>query len=228
MRRLFLLFFACLAFAGLVACRSRGAPVLSTEPAVVPTVVPVVTRQAIAQSASPPSGPSQSDVQAIPGPSALPTATSVPPSATAELATATVVPLSPSPVPPSPTAAPPTPTPVPATPTSSSDEPASWLKGTTLLGMYGRAFGVAPILGRLGSYQNFTDMAKDVAGFSDQIKAVNGGKPVLPMVHLFYALAMPCSGNGDCLFYLEGQDPNLVDDYIKPAQQRGWLVLLDT
>jgi len=94
--------------------------------------------------------------------------------------------------------------------------------------MYGRAFGVAPILGRLGSYQNFTDMAKDVAGFSDQIKAVNGGKPVLPMVHLIYALAMPCSGNGDCLFYLEGQDPNLVDDYIKPAQQRGWLVLLDT
>ena len=87
---------------------------------------------------------------------------------------------------------------------------------------------MAPILGRLGSYHNFDDMAKDVANFSDQIKTVNGGKPVLPMVHLIYALAVPCSGSSDCLFYLEGQDPNIVNDYIKPAAQRGWIVLLDT
>jgi hypothetical protein len=116
-------------------------------------------------------------------------------------------------------------TPSPATTGSGA---ASWLANATILGFYGRAFGVAPILGRVGGYANIDDMAKDVATWSAEVSAVNGGKPIIPEIHLIYALAIPCSADDDCLSYFEGADPHLVDDYIKPAQARGWQVFLDT
>lgn len=94
--------------------------------------------------------------------------------------------------------------------------------------MYGRAFGVAPILGRLGSYHSFSDMAKDIQPFIAEIKAVDDGQPVLPSLDIIYGLAVPCIGKDDCLLYSEGQDPHFVDDYIKPAAARGWPVILDT
>jgi len=137
-----------------------------------------------------------------------PTATPVPPTATAA-------------VPPSPTPDPPTATPPPA-------QAASWLANATVLGFYGRAFGIAPILGRLGMYQNVDQMAKDVEDYASQIRPLNGGKAVIPELHVIYALAIPCSTGDDCLSYLEGQDPDVVGHYIMPAQQRGWQVFLDS
>jgi hypothetical protein len=150
-----------------------------------------------------------------------PAPTPVPPTATPDPPTVTPVPPTETPVPPSPTPVPPTVTPTPS-------HAVSWLTDTTLLGAYGRAFGVAPILGRLGMYDNINAMAQDMDKFAQQIRAVNGGKKVLTEIHLIYALAMPCQASDDCLLYLEALDPHLVDDYIKPAQQRGWLVVLDT
>ncbi len=151
-----------------------------------------------------------------------PTATANPPSATPVPPTNTPMPATPTPVPP--TAIPPTPSPIPPV----TGKGPSWLDNTTVLGFYGRAFGVAPILGRLGGYQNFDDMAKDVDGWSTQIRAVNGGKPIIPELHLIYGLAVPCAASDDCLLYLEGTDSNIVDHYIKPAAARGWLVFLDS
>jgi hypothetical protein len=113
------------------------------------------------------------------------------------------------------------PTPVPGT-------VASWFDRSTVVGFYGRAFGVAPILGRVGEYQSIDDMAKDVSDWVAKVQAVNGGKPVIPEIHLIYALAMPCQASDDCLLYLEAMDSHLVDTYIKPAQARGWQVFLDT
>ncbi|HLG50520.1 MAG TPA: hypothetical protein VKY56_02660 [Chloroflexota bacterium] len=142
--------------------------------------------------------------------------------------TSTPMPPSPTPDPPTATPLPPTPTPVPPTATPSVRQAASWFDHTTILGAYGRAFGVAPILGRLGMYANIDAMASDMARFAAQIRAVNGGKRILTEIHLIYALAMPCSAGTDCLSYFEAMDQDLVTGYITPARQRGWLVFLDT
>jgi hypothetical protein len=104
----------------------------------------------------------------------------------------------------------------------------SWLGNATILGFYGRGFGIAPILGRLGMYQNMDEMAKDVDVWDAKVAPLNGGKPIIPEIHLIYALAIPCSANDDCLSYFEGADARFVDDYVKPAQARGWQVFLDT
>ncbi len=150
-----------------------------------------------------------------------PVATPIPP-------TPTPVPPTATPIPPTDTPIPPTPTPVPPTATPTPSQAVSWLSNATLLGAYGRAFGVAPILGRLGMYDNITEMATDMDKFAAEIRTVNDGKKVLTEIHLIYALAMPCQANDECLLYLEALDSNLVEHYIKPAQQRGWLVVLDT
>ena len=154
----------------------------------------------------------------------VPTATAIPPTAMVDPPTSTPVPATPTVVPPSPTVVPVSPSPV----ALSTGSGPSWLDSATILGFYGRAFGVAPILGRLGGYQNFDDMAKDVKGWSEQVSAVNGGKPIIPELHLIYALAVPCAASDDCLLYLEGTDSHVVDDYIKPAAARGWLIFLDS
>jgi hypothetical protein len=195
----------------LSACTAAQSPVAALPPP-TPTTASVFL---LPNTSTPTTIPTATDVP-------VPTATAIPPTATPVPPTETPVPATPTPVPP--TAVPPTPSPIPlATGTGPS-----WFDNTTVLGFYGRAFGVAPILGRLGGYQNFDDMAKDVDGWSTQVRAVNGGKPIVPELHLIYALAVPCAASDDCLLYLEGTDSNLVDDYIKPAAARGWLVFLDT
>lgn len=99
----------------------------------------------------------------------------------------------------------------------------------TLLAMYGRALNVAPILGLLGAYKDFDEMDRDIAKrFAGPIKANNGGKPIIPTVHLIYALAIPCTPNDDCLLYLEGAKIDVVKEYIEPASKRGWEVILDS
>lgn len=114
-------------------------------------------------------------------------------------------------------------------PTPTVEKRASVLEEGTLLTMYGRAFDVAPILGLLGQYKNFDDMDKDIQKrFIPSIRERNGGRPVVPVVHLIYALAIPCEPGDDCLLYLEGAKVDVVKDYIEPAQKRGWEVILDT
>lgn len=104
----------------------------------------------------------------------------------------------------------------------------SWLDNTRLLGEYGRAFGVAPILGRLGLFDNFDELAADIQHWSDKLRPYNGGKQIRPEIHLIYGMATPCSEGGNCLSYLDDQGVDIVNDYIKPAQKRGWLVFLDS
>ena len=139
--------------------------------------------------------------------------------APAALATSTPVPMPTSTPIPEPTPVPPTPTPAPAQ---------SLLAGKTWLTIYGRAFEAGPILGRLANYKNLDDMAAEVNPWIKEIKQVNGGKEVVPVVHLIYGMAIPCEPDNDCLFYLDSAGFPLVEDYIKPALERGYQVILDT
>lgn len=102
---------------------------------------------------------------------------------------------------------------------------AGLLETNTLFTVYGRGFGVAPILGKLGTYSDIEAMEADTRDWVDGISAVNGGKGVIRGIHLIYALAVPCVGKGDCLDYL---GKGIIAKYIEPAAARGWAVVLDT
>lgn len=130
---------------------------------------------------------------------------------------------------PAPTATPqPTATPSPtATPTVAPSK--SLLEGKTWLTLYGRAFDTAPILGRLGMYEGPDAMQKEIGPWIQEIKKYNGGKEVVPVIHLIYAMAIPCEPGNECLFYMDAPGGwDIVEEYIKPAAERGWQVLLDT
>lgn len=105
---------------------------------------------------------------------------------------------------------------------------ASILEKNTLFTVYGRAFGVAPVLGRLGQYKTFEDMETEVNPWLENIKEKNGEKGAIAGIHLIYAMAVPCVPGDDCLLYLEGIEKDVVGKYIKPAAERGWMVVLDT
>ncbi len=107
-------------------------------------------------------------------------------------------------------------------------ETASILNENTLFTVYGRAFGKAPILGRLGQYKSFQDMEIEVKPWLDGIRERNGKKGAIAGLHLIYAMAIPCVPGDDCLLYLEGTEKDIVGQYIKPAAERGWMVILDT
>ncbi len=102
------------------------------------------------------------------------------------------------------------------------------LGNNTLFTVYGRAFGVAPVLGRLGQYKTIEEMESDIAPWRRDIRAKNGGKGVIPGIHLIYAMAIPCVPGDDCLLYLEGIEKDITGKYIEPAAARGWMVVLDT
>jgi len=107
-------------------------------------------------------------------------------------------------------------------------ETESILSKNTLFTVYGRAFGVAPILGRLGQYTSFEEMEDETHPWLENIKAKNGDKGAIAAIHLIYAMAIPCIPDDDCLLYLEGIEKDIVGKYIKPAAERGWMVVLDT
>ncbi|NLV31902.1 MAG: hypothetical protein GXY47_12195 [Acidobacteria bacterium] len=104
----------------------------------------------------------------------------------------------------------------------------SILSESTLFTVYGRAFGRAPILGRLGTYRGFEDMERDIRPWLEGISSRHAKKRVIPAVHLIYAMATPCKPDDDCLLYLEGIEKDIVGTYIEPAARRGWMVILDT
>jgi hypothetical protein len=107
-------------------------------------------------------------------------------------------------------------------------ETASILSENTLFTVYGRAFGHAPILGRLGMYKTLEDMETEVESWLGNIETRNGNKGVIVGIHLIYAMAVPCVPGDDCLLYLEGIEKDIVGKYIEPAAKRGWMVVLDT
>lgn len=108
-----------------------------------------------------------------------------------------------------------------------SPTPRSWLAGTTLLTVYGRGFGTAPILGRLGMDRSFADVARQVRPYAQAVYRYGGARHVRIAIHLIYALATPCTSQTTCLLYLDDSGVNIVKRYIKPAARRGWLVILD-
>jgi hypothetical protein len=103
--------------------------------------------------------------------------------------------------------------------------PEGLLESNTLLTAYGRGFGVAPILGCLGTYRDFDEAAAGMRERAQAIAEVNGGKGVVQAVHLIYAMAIPCKPGSDCLNYLQ---PEVVRKYIGAAAARGWAVILDS
>ena len=77
-------------------------------------------------------------------------------------------------------------------------------------------------------HENFASMEKEMAKYTPAIAEVNGGKGVVPAIHLIYAMAIPCEPGDDCLLYLEGTEIDIVKEYIEPAAERGWIVILDS
>ena len=105
--------------------------------------------------------------------------------------------------------------------------PTSWLSGTTLLSVYGRGFNTAPGLGRLGQDRSFDDVARQVAPTVTAMRAAIPQRHVRIAIHLIYGLATPCAAQDTCLIYLDDTGVDIVRRYIRPAQRRGWLVVLD-
>jgi hypothetical protein len=107
--------------------------------------------------------------------------------------------------------------------------PAGLLETSTLFAVYGRGFGIAPILGHLGTYKDMDAMASDTQTWVTKIVPASGGKGVVTGLDLIYGLAVPCKGARNCLEYLDQVDGgDLAGKYIKPAAARGWVIILDT
>lgn len=105
----------------------------------------------------------------------------------------------------------------------------SFLDNNTLFTVYGVAFDTAPILGLLGFYGGFDEMETGIQKYTTAIARNNGGKGVIPAVHLIYGMATdPCPIDDDCLLYTEGRDIDVIKEYIEPAAKRGWHVILDS
>ncbi len=62
--------------------------------------------------------------------------------------------------------------------------PAGLLQSNTLFNVYGRGFSIAPILGLLGTYRNFSSVELDTRKYTNEIKTLNGGKPVITGLEL--------------------------------------------
>lgn len=104
----------------------------------------------------------------------------------------------------------------------------SWLSHSVILTIYGRGFGIAPILGRLGFDSSFADLRTQVRPYTTGIRRNDGGRKVIIAVHLIYGLAMPCSDEPTCVLNLDSTGVNIVKQYIKPAARLHWLVFLDS
>lgn len=205
-----------------VAQAPPATPTEETEPSQPPTPTEVVSATEPAPTSP---GPSGND----------PTATSEPEATSTLEATASPT-TAPTEAPPTATSSPaasatrvrPTVTPTPTSPPEAIGTQ-SWMENSILFGEYGRSFGVAPVLGRLGLFEDMDDMARDVEEWEEKIRPYSGGKRIRPAIHLIYGMATACEDeDDDCLLFLDSVGVDIVEKYIKPAQERGWLVFLDT
>ncbi len=113
---------------------------------------------------------------------------------------------------------------LPATPLG----PLSVLQRHSLLSVYGRSFGVAPVLGMLGALNSFDELERSVEpwvrGMSEFAEA-----PVKVAPHLIYALARTCyTADDSCMIFLDASGVDLIEEYIKPAADRDMAVILDS
>ena len=106
-------------------------------------------------------------------------------------------------------------------------EPQSVMQNTRLITVYGRSFGIAPILGLLGTFKSFNELEQGIKPWVNSTSDLMGDR-VTVAPHLIYALARPCHGSEDsCLIFLDALGVDLIEDYIKPAAKRGMAVVLD-
>jgi hypothetical protein len=116
---------------------------------------------------------------------------------------------------------------LPVTPYTGERPPQSIVKSSPVITVYGRSFGVAPILGMLGDLNSFDELEHSIAPWVQATEEL-AQAPVTVAPHLIYALARPCQGEDDsCLIFLDGSGVDLVNEYILPAQERGMGVVLD-
>lgn len=110
---------------------------------------------------------------------------------------------------------------------TSASAPTSWISSSTLVTVYGRGFGIAPILGRLGIDRGFGDVARQLRPYAEAVTAHSPTRHARLAIHLIYGLATQCNGGSACVSYLDDTGTNIERDYIEPAARRGWLVILD-
>ena len=107
-------------------------------------------------------------------------------------------------------------------------QPQSVLQTHPLLTVYGRSFGVAPVLGLLGALNSFDELERSVEPWTSAMSEL-AEAPVMVAPHLIYGLAIPCQDADDsCVIFLDASGVDLIEDYIKPAADRGMAVFLDT
>ena len=106
--------------------------------------------------------------------------------------------------------------------------PLSVLQRHSLLSVYGRSFGVAPVLGMLGAVNSFDELEHSVEPWVHAMSEF-AEAPVKVAPHLIYALARNCRGTDDsCMIFLDASGVDLIEDYIKPAADRDMDVILDS
>ncbi len=106
--------------------------------------------------------------------------------------------------------------------------PQSFMRDQTLISVYGRSFGVAPILGMLGQLESFDELERVVEPWTTGVREVTNGQRVVVAPHLLYALARPCQEAGDsCLIFLDASGVDIVGEYVEPALERDMAVILD-
>ena len=109
-----------------------------------------------------------------------------------------------------------------------STQPQSVLQTHPLLSVYGRSFGVAPVLGLLGALNSFDELERSVEPWTSAMSEL-AEAPVMVAPHLIYGLAIPCQDADDsCVIFLDASGVDLIEDYIKPAADRDMAVILDT
>ena len=113
-------------------------------------------------------------------------------------------------------------------PPPTPSEPLSVLQARPMLTVYGRSFGVAPVLGMLGALNSFDELERGVAPWVSAMSEL-AEAPVTVAPHLIYGLARPCqSADDSCVIFLDASGVDLIEDYIKPAADRDMAVILDT
>ena len=103
------------------------------------------------------------------------------------------------------------------------------MQSHALLTVYGRSFGVAPVLGMLGALTSFDELERSVAPWTSAMSEL-AEAPVMVTPHLIYGLARPCSGCRTTRVWSSLTRPAWTSSRTtsSPAADRGMGVVLDT